>query len=290
MSLQIWLDGKLVPQEEARISVFDHGLLYGDGVFEGIRAYHGRAFKLQEHLRRLYDGAHCIGLEIPLTMAQMSEVVLETLRANKLRDAYVRLVVTRGVGDLGLDPRKCAVPTVFCIASHIELYPEEFYQTGLSLITCATRRNSPDALNGSIKSLNYLNNILAKVECARAGVQEGIMLTTEGYVCECTGCNIFLAHGNCLTTPPVHIGNLPGITRQAVMDLAGELDMEVHEDLFRIQSVYTAEEVFLTGTGAEIVPVVEVDGRTIGEGRPGHTTHRLLEAFRALIQTSGEPI
>lgn len=290
MPLQIWLDGQLVPEHEARISVFDHGLLYGDGVFEGIRAYHGRVFKLQEHLQRLYNGAHCLALDIPYTIDEMKEIVLQTVRANELRDAYIRLVVTRGTGDLGLDPRKCPVATVFCIASSIALYPQEFYQKGLSLITCATRRNAPEALNMSIKSLNYLNSILAKIECARAGVEEGIMLTIDGYVAECTGDNIFLVNDNKLTTPPVFIGNLPGITRQAVMDLACENGLEVREELFRVQSVYTAEEVFLTGTGAEIIPVVEVDGRRIGDGKPGKTTHRLLEAFRALIQCCGEPI
>ncbi len=290
MPLQIWLDGKLVPEEEARISVFDHGLLYGDGVFEGIRAYHGRVFKLQEHLQRMYDGAHCLNLQIPYSLEEMKEIVLETLRANELRDAYIRLVVTRGVGDLGLDPRKCPVATVFCIATSISLYPDEFYRNGLTLITCATRRNAPDALNMSIKSLNYLNSITAKLECARAGVPEGIMLTTDGYVAECTGDNIFLVYGRRLITPPVHIGNLPGITRQAVMDLAEGMGLEVREELFRIQSVYTAEEVFLTGTAAEIIPVVDVDGRQIGDGKPGETTQRLLEAFRGLIQCCGEPI
>ncbi|MEI6499802.1 MAG: branched-chain-amino-acid transaminase [Armatimonadota bacterium] len=290
MPLQIWLDGKLVPEQDAKISVFDHGLLYGDGIFEGIRAYHGRVFKLQEHLQRMYEGAHVLMLDVPLTIEQMKDVVLETLRANGLKDAYIRLVVTRGEGDLGLDPRKCPVPTVFCIATSIALYPEEVYLKGLSLITCSTRRNSPDALNASIKSLNYLNNIMAKIECVRAEVPEGIMLTTDGYVCECTGDNIFLINGNTLITPPDYIGNLPGITRAAVMELAAERGMEVREDLFRLRSVYTAEEVFLTGTAAEIVPVVEVDGRRIGTGHPGATTANLLSDFRSLIQCCGEPI
>lgn len=290
MPLQIWLDGKLVPEQEAKISVFDHGVLYGDGVFEGIRAYHGRVFKLKEHLQRLYNGAHCLMLDIPITMDQMQEAVLETLRANELRDAYIRLVVTRGYGDLGLDPRKCPIPTVFCIATSIALYPEEVYQKGLTLITCSTRRNAPDALNGAIKSLNYLNNIMAKIECVRAEVPEGIMLTSDGYVAECTGDNIFFINGNTLVTPPEYVGNLPGITRQAVMDLAAEMGMEVREDLFRVHSLYTAEEAFLTGTAAEIVPVVEIDGRRIGTGKPGATTGKLLEAFRALIKCCGEPI
>lgn len=290
MPLQIWLDGKLVPEQEAKISVFDHGLLYGDGIFEGIRAYHGRVFKLKEHLKRLYDGAQCLMMNIPITIDQMQEAVLETLRANDLRDAYIRLVVTRGVGDLGLDPRKCPVPSIFCIATSIALYPEEVYEKGLKLVTCATRRNSPDALNGSIKSLNYLNNIMAKIECIQADVPEGIMLTTDGYVCECTGDNLFLINGNKLITPPDHLGALPGITRQAVMDVAADLGMEVVEELFRMRSVYTAEESFLTGTAAELVPVVEVDGRQIGAGKAGPQTTRLLEAFRTLIQHDGEPI
>lgn len=290
MSLQIWLDGKLVPEQEAKVSVFDHGLLYGDGVFEGIRAYHGRVFRLHEHLQRMYDGAQCLMIDIPLSMAQMQEAVLATLRANDLKDAYIRLVVTRGVGDLGLDPRKCPVPTVFCIATSIALYPEEVYQKGLSLITCSTRRNDPQTLNGSIKSLNYLNNIMAKIECTQADVPEGIMLTTDGYVAECTGDNIFLINDNKLITPPEYIGNLPGITRQAVMEVAAELGMEVCEELFRVRSVYTAQEAFLTGTAAELVPVVRVDGRTIGDGTPGPSTGKLLEAFRSLIKCSGEPI
>jgi branched-chain amino acid aminotransferase len=290
MSLLIWLDGKLVPEEEAKISVFDHGLLYGDGVFEGIRIYHGRVFKLKEHLERLYNGAHCLALEIPLSLEEMTQAVLETCRANELRDGYIRLVVTRGVGDLGLDPRKCPVASVFIIATSISLYPEEFYQKGLPLITCATRRNAPDALNGAIKSLNYLNNIMAKLETVRAGVPEGIMLTTDGYVAECTGDNIFLVYGNRLLTPPDYIGNLPGITRNTVMELAAEEGMVVSEELFRLNSVYCAEEVFVTGTAAEIVPVVDVDGRRIGAGKPGPTTQRLLSRFRCLIETCGEPI
>lgn len=290
MSLQIWLDGKLVPQEEAKISVFDHGVLYGDGIFEGIRAYHGRVFKLQEHLQRMYNGAHCMMLDIPLSMDQMKEAVLETLRANDLRDAYIRLVATRGVGDLGLDPRKCPVPTVFCIATSIALYPEEVYQKGLSLITCSTRRTAPDALNGGIKSLNYLNNIMAKIECTQAGVPEGIMLTSDGYVCECTGDNIFFINGNTLVTPPDYLGNLPGITRQAVIDLAHELNFDVREETFRINAMYAAEEAFLTGTAAELVPVVEIDGRKIGSGVAGPQTLKLLKAFRSLIECCGEPI
>lgn len=290
MPLQIWLDGKLVPEQEAKVSVFDHGVLYGDGVFEGIRAYDGRVFRLQQHLQRMYNGAHCLMINIPITIDQMKEAVLKTLRANDLRDAYIRLVVTRGVGDLGLDPRKCPVPTIFCIATSIALYPEEVYETGLSLITCATRRTSPDALNGGIKSLNYLNNIMAKMECTQAGVPEGIMLTSDGYVAECTGDNIFMINGNQLITPPDYVGNLPGVTRKAVMDVACENGMEVHEDMFRVHALYSAEEAFLTGTAAELVPVVKIDGRLIGDGKPGPKTGKLLSAFRQLIKHDGEPI
>ncbi|NPV47386.1 MAG: branched-chain-amino-acid transaminase [Armatimonadetes bacterium] len=290
MALQVWLDGRLVPEEEARVSVFDHGLLYGDGVFEGIRAYDGIVFRLKEHLDRLYNGARVIMLDIPLSQEEMTQAVLETIRANGLRDAYIRLVVTRGVGDLGLDPRKCPRASVFIIAAGIALYPEEVYINGLRLITCSVRRNSPDALDGSIKSLNYLNNIMAKMEAIRAGVPEGIMLTTDGYVAECTGDNIFLVRGERLITPPTSIGNLPGITRGAVMEIAARQGLEVREELFRLASVYTAEEVFVTGTAAEIVPVVEVDGRPVGAGKPGPVTKRLLDGFRELTKTDGEPI
>jgi branched-chain amino acid aminotransferase len=290
MGLRIWLDGALVPENEARVSVFDHGLLYGDGVFEGIRAYDGVVFRLKEHLDRLYNGAHVIMLEVPLSQDEMTAAVLETIRANGLRDAYIRLVVTRGVGDLGLDPRRCPKATVFIIAAGISLYPEEVYVKGLRLITCSVRRTRPDALDGSIKSLNYLNNIMAKIEAIRAGVPEGIMLTPDGYVAECTGDNIFLVNGSKLITPPVCVGNLPGITRGAVMEIAARQGLEVREELFRLASVYTAEEVFVTGTAAEIVPVVEVDGRAIGSGKPGAVTQRLLEGFRELTKTDGEPI
>jgi branched-chain amino acid aminotransferase len=288
--LQIWLDGELVPEAEAKISVFDHGLLYGDGVFEGIRAYDGVVFRLQQHLDRLYNGARVIMLDIPLTQEEMTQAVVATIRANDLRDAYIRLVVTRGVGDLGLDPRKCPRASVFIIAAGIALYPEEVYQQGLRLITCSVRRNSPDALDGSIKSLNYLNNIMAKIEAIRAGVPEGIMLTLDGYVAECTGDNLFLVNGHDLITPPVHVGNLPGITRGAVMEIAARQGLRVREELFRLASVYTAEEVFVTGTAAEIVPVVEVDGRMTGTGKPGLVTERLLQGFRELTKADGEPI
>ena len=290
MGLTIYLDGELVPEEQAKVSVFDHGLLYGDGVFEGIRAYNGRVFRLQEHLDRLYEGAHAIKLQIPLDKAEMTEAVLETLRANELRDGYVRLVVTRGRGDLGLDPQKCPMPTVFIIAASIALYPEEYYEKGLELITCCTRRHDPASLDAGIKSLNYLNNILAKMETTHAGVPEGIMLSTEGYVAECTGVNIFLVRDGTLLTPPLHIGNLGGITRDTVMELAELRGLPVHEDLFRLKEVYGADECFVTGTAAELIGVVSVDGRQIGDGKPGRVTELLGEAFVALTQSEGMPI
>ncbi len=290
MGLLIYLDGELLPEEQAKISVFDHGLLYGDGVFEGIRAYNGRVFRLEEHLERLYDGARALQLQIPLDKAQMTEAVLETLRANELRDAYIRMVVTRGVGDLGLDPLKCHSPTVFIIADAIELYPEELYETGLALITCSTRRNDPAALDAGIKSLNYLNNILAKMETTQAGVPEGIMLSTDGHVAECTAVNIFLVKDGRLITPPLHIGNLGGVTRTVTMTLGQAQGIPVAEQLFRIKDVYCADECFLTGTAAELVPVVTVDGRTIGDGKPGPITKSLREAFVALTRAEGTPI
>lgn len=290
MGLLIYLDGELVPQEQAKVSVFDHGLLYGDGVFEGIRAYNGRVFRLPQHLRRLYDGARALELRIPLNEAEMAQAVLETLRANQLRDAYIRLVVTRGVGDLGLDPRKCPRAGVFIIAASIELYPEELYDRGLTLITCSTRRNDPTALDAGIKSLNYLNNIMAKIETIRAGVPEGIMLSTEGYVAECTGDNLFLVRDGHLLTPPLHIGNLAGVTRQVVMELAQAESIRTGEELFRVKEVYCADECFLTGTAAELIPVIMVDGRPIGDGSPGPVTAKLRKAFVELTQSEGVPI
>lgn len=290
MAKLIYLNGELVAPEDAKVSVFDHGLLYGDGVFEGIRAYNGRIFRLDEHLHRLYGSARAIALELPLRPEEMQEAVIATVRANELREAYIRLIVTRGIGDLGLDPRKCLQPTVIIIADCIALYPEEFYEKGLSVITCATRRNSPEALDPAIKSLNYLNNILAKIETIRAGVPEGIMLSNDGYVAECTGDNIFVVRGDELLTPPVGVGNLDGITRRVVMEIAEEANLPVHEVAFRMLTVYTADELFLSGTAAEIIPVVEVDGRPIGTGTPGPVTYRLRERFREITQTTGTPV
>jgi len=290
MSLMVYLNGELVPEAEANVSVFDHGVLYGDGVFEGIRVYNGRVFRLQQHLARLYDSARAIMLSVPLTIDELTEATLETCRANELTDGYIRLVVTRGRGDLGLDPRKCHEPTIFIIADSIEFYPEEYYDNGLEVITCATRRNSPDALDPAIKSLNYLNNILAKIETVRAGVPEGIMLSNDGYVAECTGDNIFLVRDDHVVTPPISVGNLRGITRQVVIELLAEMGIETEEELFRLLDVYNAKEMFLTGTAAEIVPVATVDGRPIGDGRPGPLTGKLREKFHELTQREGLPV
>lgn len=290
MSLIIYFDGKYVPQEEAKVSVFDHGLLYGDGVFEGIRAYHGRIFKLSEHLDRLYESARTIQLDIGISKEEMEQAVLETCRRNNIRDGYIRLVVSRGPGDLGLDPRKCPKPLVFCIAAKIQLYPEELYEKGLEIVTVATRRNVPEALNPRIKSLNYLNNILAKIEANLAGVPEALMLNNDGYVAEATGDNVFLVKNGVLVTPPPFVGILEGITRNTVMELAREQGMPVEERLFTRHDVYIADECFLTGTAAEIIPVVKADGRTIGDGKPGQVTKDLIHRFRELTKIDGPAI
>lgn len=287
MGLIIYLDGKYIPEEEAVVSVFDHGLLYGDGIFEGIRAYHNRVFRLSEHLERLYESARTIALEIPLPPAEMQAVVLETLRRNGLRDAYIRLVVTRGKGDLGLDPRKCKVATIFCIAASIQLYPEELYERGLEMITVPTRRNIPEACNPRVKSLNYLNNIYAKIEANLAGVPEAVMLNQEGYVAEATGDNIFLVKKGKLITPPIHVGLLEGVTRNAVMELARAGGIEVQEKVFTRHDMYVADECFLTGTAAELIPCVRMDGRFIGDGRPGPVFQSLLHDFRELTKADG---
>ena len=290
MGLIIYLDGEYVPEENARVSVFDHGLLYGDGLFEGIRAYYGRVFKLKEHIDRLYHGARAIVLEPPITKEEMEHVVLETLRRNNLRDAYIRLVVTRGKGDLGLDPRKCPRPTIFCIASAIQLYPKELYEKGLEVATVPTRRNSPEALNPQIKSLNYLNNILAKLEANLLGVSEAVVLNNEGYVNEGTGDNIFIIKKGRLITPPGYLGILEGITRNSVMELAEKRNIPVEEKPFTRYDIYVAEECFLTGTAAEVIPVVKVDDRVIGSGDPGPITRALIADFRELTKVDGPEI
>jgi branched-chain amino acid aminotransferase len=287
VDVKVYLNGKFVDQSKAVVSVFDHGLLYGDGVFEGIRSYNGLIFKLREHIDRLFESAHTIMLAIPMSKEELIGVVKRSLRINKLRDAYIRLVVTRGEGDLGLDPRKCSKPTVFVIADRIELYPKQLYERGLSLITVATQRNVPEALNPQIKSLNYLNNILAKIEAINAGYEEAILLSHSGYVTECTGENIFLVKGKQLLTPPPYIGVLRGITRQTVMALGAAQRLDVREELLTRHDLFNADEVFLTGTAAEIVPVVKIDGRVIGKGSPGPVTKKLQSAFRQLTKTQG---
>jgi branched-chain amino acid aminotransferase len=288
--VKIFLDGKYVSEGEAKISVFDHGLLYGDGVFEGIRLYGGKIFRLDQHLDRLFASAKAIMLQVPMTKQQLIETCCESCRQNNLKDGYIRLVVTRGVGYLGLNPFRCKNPTVFIIADRIELYPEEVYRKGLKLITASTQRTSPAAVNPSIKSLNYLNNILAKIEAVNAGAIEAIMLNGQGHVAECTGDNIFIVRSGKLETPPVSAGALVGITRQVVIELAAERNIEVRESNLTRYDLITADEVFLTGTAAEIVPVANIDGRIIGSGQPGALTLKLTEDFRKLTCSEGTPI
>jgi len=284
MGLKIYINGQIVPQEDARISVFDHGLLYGDGVFEGIRAYNGKIFTLDEHLDRLYDSATAISLKIPITKAEMSEAIKQTMKANNLTDSYIRLVVTRGVGKLGLDPNKCATPQIIIITDTIELYSKALYERGLDIVTVTTIRNHFSALDPKIKSLNYLNNILAKIESIQAGAGEALMLNKDGYVAECAGDNIFIFKNNILRTPPSSAGILVGITRNVVMKLATEMGVQVKEELMTRYDLYIADECFLTGTAAEIIPVVKIDGRTIGTGKPGKITLDLLKRYRDLTQ------
>ena len=287
MSLKIYMNGKLVDREQAVVSVFDHGLLYGDGVFEGIRSYNGLVFKLREHLDRLWESAHTLMLEIPLTKKEMEKAVLDTLKANKLKDAYIRLVVTRGPGDLGLDPRKCKKATLFIIADKITLYPKDFYDNGLKIATVPTVRNHPEALNPQIKSLNYLNKILATLEATNAGVDEALLLNTQGYVTECTAENVFFVKGKCLTTPAPYVGILKGITRDTVMELAEEMGLCVCEQAFTRHELYSADEVFLTGTACEIVAVVKIDNRLVASGKPGPVTKALTKAFRKATAKDG---
>ena len=286
----IYIDGEFLPKAEAKVSVFDHGLLYGDGVFEGIRSYNGRVFKLDEHLERLYDSAKSIMLQIPISIETMKETVLETLRRNHLTEAYIRLIITRGVGDLGLDPDKCPKPSIIIIADKIALYPQKFYEDGLEIVTVSVRRNYAEAINPRIKSLNYLNNILAKIEGKQAGAEEVLMLNAEGYVVECSGDNIFWIKNKMLVTPPVHMGILEGVTRNSVIDLARDAGMQVEERVFTRHDLYIADECFLTGTAAEVIPVVKIDRRTIGDGQPGKITQRLISAFRQYANSCGTPI
>ena len=286
----IYLDGEFLPREEAKISVFDHGLLYGDGVFEGIRCYNGFVFKLDEHLERLYDSAKSLMLQIPIPIDEMKQKVLETLRRNQLHEGYIRLVVTRGIGDLGLDPDKCPNPSVIIIADKITLYPQNFYENGLEIVTVSVRRNYPEAINPRIKSLNYLNNILAKIEAKQSGAVEALMLNNDGYVVECSGDNIFWIKNEVIVTPPPHIGILEGVTRNSVIAIAEEAGFQVEERVFTRHDLYIADECFLTGTAAEVIPVVKLDQRVIGDGKPGKVTQKLIAAFRHLTNNFGTPI
>jgi branched-chain amino acid aminotransferase len=288
--MKIYIDGKYYDEKNARISVLDHGLLYGDGVFEGIRAYNGRVFRLAEHIDRLFCSAKAILLSIPMTRGEMTEAVLATCRRNKVRDGYVRLVVTRGVGSLGLSPAHCKTPSVIIIAGKIQLYPAELYERGLRIITVPTTRNLHSAVNPNIKSLNYLNNILAKIEAINGGVEEAVMLNHGGFVAECTGDNLFIVSGGRLFTPPISAGALNGITRGVVLELAREDGITVSEPNLTRYDLFNADECFLTGTGAEIIAAVNIDGRVIGDGKPGPVTARLIRQYRALTESTGEPI
>jgi len=288
--MKIYIDGKYYDKKSAKISVFDHGLLYGDGIFEGIRAYNGRVFKLKEHIDRLFYSAKAILLKIPRGHAEVMRAVVETCRRNSIHDGYIRLVVTRGAGTLGLNPNRCRNPSVIIIADKIQLYPRELYEKGMEIVTVATARNLHSALNPAIKSLNYLNNILAKIEANNAGCEEAIMLNAQGFVSECTGDNIFIVKSGQIFTPPLSSGALHGITRGVVMDLARETGVTVAEPNLTRYDVFNAEECFLTGTGAEVIPIVKVDGRVIGTGRPGRLTGELVDKYRALTKSSGEPI
>lgn len=283
----IYFNGKLIKKEDAKVSVFDHGLLYGDGVFEGIRSYNCLVFKLREHIDRLYASAQGISLKIPMEKKQMEKAIIDTLKANKLKDAYIRAVVTRGEGDLGLDPRNCRRPTVFIITDKIALYPAELYHKGLKIVTVPTRRNIPEALNPQIKSLNYLNNILGKIEAINAGAPEAVMLDQSGYVTECTGDNIFMIKDNVLVTPPVSVGVLNGITRGAVLEVAAKAGLKACERMVTRFELYIADELFLTGTAAELIPVVMIDGRQIGTGAVGKHTSALINEFRKVTKKDG---
>lgn len=288
--MKIYLDGKFVDQADAKVSVFDHGLLYGDGVFEGIRLYQGNVFRLEEHLERLEMSAKAILLDLPWSRKEISDATCETSRQNGLTDGYIRLVVTRGVGDLGLSPWLCPRPSIFIIAAKIALYPAEHYTTGLTICTVPTRRINPAALPPTVKSLNYLNNILAKIEAKQSGCLEAIMLNDQGYVAECTGDNLFIVHKGAILTPAASQGALKGITRDAIFDIAAEIGVPMREANLTRYDVWCADECFLTGTAAEVIPVVKLDGRVIGDGKPGSVTARVLEAFRRRVLVEGTRI
>ena len=288
--MKIFIDGKYYSERDAKVSVFDHGLLYGDGIFEGIRIYHGRVFKLKEHIDRLFYSAKAILLKMPMSHAELMRATVETCRKNRLRDGYIRLVVTRGVGTLGLNPNRCKKPSVIIIAGKIQVYPAELYAHGMDIVTVPTVRNLHSALNPAIKSLNYLNNILAKIEANNAGVEEAVMLNAEGFVAECTADNLFIIKNGEVLTPPNSAGALYGITRQTVIELAQAIGLKVSEPNLTRYDLFNADECFLTGTGAEIMPVVKIDGRVIGMGKPGKLTRALVEKYHALTKASGVPI
>jgi branched-chain amino acid aminotransferase len=290
--MKIYIDGEYYDKEDAKISVFDHGVLYGDGIFEGIRAYNGRIFRLEDHLARLSDSANSILLKLPMSLKELERAIVETVRLNGLRDAYIRLVVTRGVGDLGLDMRKCKKgATLFIIADKIELYPEKFYEDGLTLVTSTIRQKGLDQVTPSVKSLNYLANIMARAEATASGAQEAIMLNSTGHVSECSGDNIFFIKGGKIFTPPTSAGILVGITRQVAMELCDQkLGIKVIERNFPRYDLYSADEVFLTGTGAEVISAVKIDGRTIGKGVAGPITRELIKHFRAYANSVGTPV
>ena len=278
--MQVYIDGKFFPKLKANISVYDHGFLYGDGVFEGIRIYNNNIFMLDEHINRLYDSAKAIRLKIPLSKTELKNAVNQTHKINELKDGYIRLIVTRGIGDLGIDTRTCPKPSIVIIIDKIALYPEKFYKNGMEIITASTQRTSVSALNPQIKSMNYLNNILAKIEAENAGVNEALMLNALGNVVECSGDNIFIYRNDALITPPTFIGALDGITRAVVKKIAKQEGLKVEELIFSRHEVYTADECFLTGTAAEIIPVVKVDGSEIGNGKPGKITKLLINKFK----------
>jgi len=288
--MKVYVNGKLVPSEKAKISVFDHGLLYGDGVFEGIRTYNNRVFMLDEHILRLYRSAQAIALVIPMKKAEIAKAVVQTCKANRTANGYVRLVVTRGIGTLGLSPYNCRERQIIIIAADIQLYPKHFYKEGLKVVTAGTIRNHPEAVSPCIKSLNYLNNVLAKIEAINAGVEEVIMLNTHGYVAEASGDNVFIFKGNQLLTPPLSAGVLEGVTRDVVMGLARQDGFEVRESVLTRYDLYNADEMFLTGTGAEIISVVEMDRRRIGTGKPGPHTMELTARFHEFARREGTPI
>ena len=287
---KVYIDGQFLAEADAKISVFDHGLLYGDGIFEGIRFYNGRVFRLEEHLERLWDSARSICLEIPMTRREMTDALLETIRQNDLRDGYIRLLVTRGVGNLGLNPAQCKRPSVIMIVATISLYPASVYQNGLTVVTCATRRTNPSALNPAVKSLNYLNNVMARIEANLAGADEALMLNDAGNVAECTADNIFVIKRGQIFTPPITAGALRGITRSVVFDIAAELGLKISEVDITRHDIFIADECFLTGTAAELIPVIMADGRTIGTGKPGPITARMIGRFREMTRETGTPI